>query len=234
MTTAATIINQALEYIGVSSVLAPANGNQQSRAFDVLKELFDSLPCDSIYLQMQRPATTSADLREPLYAKGALVKILGYELLPYFRKRAEAIDIKMYDEAKTMLQNKTRRPIRTSYDRTVPGQHYYIGDTKYQYTLYDERKEGEVKVYTMDFTSEASQRNTTVSSVSWSNIGSVNATISGEALSGSIATATATFTLSGHVTLQARATFANGEIYDGIFNIDVIDPESIYRDADYG
>lgn len=242
MTTAATLIDDALQFLNVSSHLMPADPAQQSRAFTVLKRLFDILPSRSIYLEMKRPLTTSIDLQEPGYATELLVPILGYYLLPYFNEELTPTRMELYKDAVRNLQRKTRRPIRTKPPSTLPRgggnsdyySHYYIGDNQYQYTLYDERKEGEIKIYTADFNSEASRRNTTVSTVGWSNIGAENATISGEALSANVATATLSFPICGYVVVKARATFASGEIYDAIFKIHVIDPESTYRDPDNG
>ena len=245
MTTAATIINDSLEWLGVSSHIMPVSPAQQQRGFTIVERLFDLLPAKNIHLQMQRPASVSADLREPKFSTEPLVHVVADYLKPYFPKHQLSLDkMQQIKDSYTLLRNKTGKPRRMSYPGGLPRgsgnlnwntcTYHYPGQTEYQYTLWDERKEGENKIYTADFNAEAAMKNTTVSSVAWSNIGSVNGTISNEALSSNIATAQVDFPSAGQVVLKARATFASGEKYDVIIRVSVVDPETFYRDPDHG
>lgn len=244
MTIASTIINDALQWIGVSSVIMPAEPDQQNRAFKTLQRLYAILPTRNIYLQMQRPATVNVNLREPEYATEALVHILGREVSPFFQVALTPLMESQYRESLNFLRAKTGRRAISKYGSDVPvgsgntnydcWAHYYTGDNQYQFTLFDEAKIGESKLYPLDFNERATYGNTTLSSVVWSNIGTESATISEEAISGNIATARLTYPSDGPVIVQARATFANGDIYDGIIQVRVVDPQSNYVDADHG
>lgn len=246
MTIASTLVNDALQFLNVSSGIMPADPGEQQRAFTTLKRLFDMLPSKNIYLEMQRPATVNANLREPGWSTEHLVVILAKHAAPYFQADLSQGQMELYDEAMNELRRRTGKPVSTMYPANLPlgggnllygdqWEFYYPGQNEYQYTLFDQRKVGEAKIYTVDFSTEADRRNTTVSSVAWSNIGDEDATISGETLSGNIAQTMLTFgQVPGLVIVKARATFANGEIYDGILRIDLIDPESVYLEGDRG
>lgn len=244
MTIASTIINDALQWIGVSSVIMPAEPDQQNRAFKTLQRLYAILPTQNVYLQMQRPASVGVNLREPEYATEALVHILGRTVAPYFQAALTQDHYTQYADSMNLLRRKTGRRAIAKYGSDVPigsgnsyytdWAHYYLGDNQYQFTLFDEAKIGESKLYPLDFNERATYGNTTLSSVVWSNIGTESATISEEAISGNIATARLTYPSAGPVIVQARATFANGDIYDGIIQVRVVDPQSYYPDADHG
>lgn len=245
MTIASTIINDALQWIGVSSVIMPAEPDQQNRAFKTLQRLYAILPTQNVYLQMQRPASVGVNLREPEYATEALVHILGKTAAPYFQASLTPDHYELYKDSMNLLRRKTGRRAIAKYGSDVPigsgnaqnyadWAHYYLGDNQYQFTLFDEAKEGESKLYPLDFNERATYGNTSLSSVVWSNIGAESATISEEAVSGNIATARLNYPSAGPVIVRARATFANGDIYDGIIQVRVVDPQSAYLGADHG
>lgn len=245
MTVASTIINDALQWIGVSSSIMPAEPDQQSRTFKALLRLYAILPTQNIYLQMQRPASVNVNLREPEYATECLVHILGKTVAPYFKASLTPDHYAQYSESMNLLRRKTGRRAVAKYGTDVPigsgnmqgcdyWSHFYSGDNQYQFTLFDEVKMGESKIYPIDFNERASYGNTTLLSVVWSNIGAESATISEEAVSGNIASARLTYPVDGPVIVRARATFANGDIYDGIIQARVVDPQSLYLDADHG
>lgn len=244
MTTAATLINDALEYLNVSSGIMGADPGQKQRTFTSLKRLFDVLPTQNIYLQMQRPATVNADLREPLWATEHLVVILARQVAAYFQAEFGFIQTEQYQEAMNQLRRKTGKPVSTSYPSTLPmgagnrdytgySYFFYPGQNEYQYTLFDDAKVGEIKIYTADFSDEASRRNTTLSAVSWSNVGDEDVGISAPAVSGNISTATITIgSTAGLAVVKARGTFATGEVYDIIIKIQINDPEGVYLGGD--
>lgn len=244
MTKASVLIDDALQMIGVSSHMMPADPAQQQRAFTTLKRLFYSLPARSVYLQMRRPASLTAEMREPQWATDALVAILADAIGPYFpgRQNNPAAAV-AYSQGLRMLQRKTRRPTAQSYDSTVPlgsGNYsygwsswfYYPGDTNYQYTQYDNRRSGEISRYYFDFTDEAQARNTDVASIAWENVGAERALVSDEQLSGSEASALVEFTRPGSVVIRARCTFTNGEVYDGVLQVSVTSPTAAYHYGD--
>lgn len=245
MTTASTFIDDALQFLGVSSYLVEADPDQQQRCFTTIQRLFYSLPTQSVYLNMRRPSTTATNLREPGWSTEYLVAVIAKNVVPYFpgiSLSPEKVDA--YSKAMAALKRKTARPIVTQYPSLLPigagnsmirkDWHFYPGDTQYQYTQWDDRNRGEQQIYYVDFEEAATERNTSVSSVVWLNIGAENATISGETLSSNLANATLLFPIAGNVSVRARATFASGEIFDGIVRVGVTDPESISRSADFG
>lgn len=246
MTVASTLIDDTLEYLGLSSYLVSADPNQQQRVLKTLQRLFYLLPEQSIYIPMNRPASTATNLREPGYATQSLIPILARYSKPFF-KAAQWDSIKEddYTSAMALLQRTTKRPRKTQYpdglpvgqgnnDRWFNDKFFYPGETQYQVTLYDNRNKGEIKTYELDFTDEITARNTSVSSVAWSNVGAVNATISGTSLSSNVATGTLTFSAPGLAVVRVRATLADGDVYDQVLNIRVVEPESLYRDPDNG
>lgn len=240
MTTAAVLIDDALQFIGVSSGIMPAEPDQQQRAFKILQRMYDVLPEKNIYLQLQRPATVAANLREPGYATECLVSILGKMCAPYFQAELTMSHETAYSEAMNLLKRKTGRRPQTQYPGTLPigsgnyqyGRsdcwHFYAEETQFQYVLFDQQNVGESRIYTADITTEATRRGTTVSTVVWANIGDVSPTISNEGLSGSIATARLTFGTPGNAIVRARVTFANSEVYDWILKVQIVDPEHTY------
>lgn len=244
MTIASTIYTDALRFIGEESPILAAEPEDQNEIFIRFQRLFEILPQQDIYLPMLRPASSSTDVREPEWATEALAQILARMVLPYFKgANWSPIHEESYRESKRLLMNKTSKPIKINYPSTLPRgsgnwdncfPFFYPGQDKYKITYYDNRFYGESKIYTADFTSESGLRGTTVSSVTWSNLGSADATISNESTSDAISTARLTFGQTGKVLVRARATFANSEIYDNLIEIIVVDPESEYRDADYG
>jgi hypothetical protein len=229
MTVAATIVNDALQFCGVSSSIMPSDPDQHQRAFTTLKRLFDILPTESVYLEMRRPSTISADILEPGYATEPLVAILAKWVAPYFQT---SVDPEHYENAIRLLRSKTRRKIETAYPDTLPVgsgnmeyslSYFYPGQNQYQITQFDSAHAGEAKIYAFDFSSEATRRGTTVSSVTMSNIGFISVTISGEALSSSLKTCLVTFNDVGNALVRARCAFASGEIYDSVLECEVSD-----------
>lgn len=242
MTVASILIEDALQLIGVSSAIMPSEPDQQVRAFRVLQRLYDILPEENIYLDMQRPATVQSNIREPGYATEPLVHILAKWVAPYFKADATFVPFK---ESMNFLRRKTGRTASTKYPAGVPigsGNtahgfnllHFYVGDNPYQFMLFDEAKVGESKVYTADFTAEASRRNTTVASVAWANVTGEVVAISNETLTGSIAKAQFTYSSPGNSEIRARCTFADTQVYDAFFKIHVVDPRGRWVDADHG
>lgn len=246
MSQASTIVNDALEFLTVSSGLMPADPGQQQRGFKSLQRLMDKMPTMDIYLDMRRPASINADLREPLWSTEDLAIMLAYHSAPYFDAELSMHKLELYQEALNELRRRTGKPVHTNYPGNLPigggniayggcFSHYYVGDTQYQYTMYDQRKTGEAKIYSIDFSSEAARRNTTVTSVVWSNSGSESGVISNESLAGSVAEAFVSFeNVTGEVVIEARCTFATGEIFDGIIRISVVNPESNYLGGAHG
>ena len=233
MTTAANLINDALQWINVSSGIMPAEPDQQSRSFKLLQRMYEILPAQNVYLQLQRPASVSADLREPSYATEALVHILGKMAAPYFQAQLGPLHEEAYQDSISMLRRKTGRIARPRYPDTLPigsGNYcdadtfFYVDDGPSQLALFDEANVGESRTYTADFNPEAQRRNTTVATVDWSNLADRRATISNQAVVSNIASARLTYGENGPIRVRARCTFANGEVYDWILHVSVVEP----------
>jgi len=78
-------------------------------------------------------------------------------------------------------------------------------------------------VYDIDWNVRVGKIGTTVSSVTWTT-DSGNATISGESLTGNVASAQVTTNSSGCSVIKAKATFADGQIDVHFFTVKVDEP----------
>lgn len=78
--------------------------------------------------------------------------------------------------------------------------------------------------YAVDFSSSATDRGTTVSSVAWSSEGSRSLTISNETLTDSVASADITSDWSGNGVVRVRATYASGNQESMYFHIKFKEP----------
>lgn len=81
----------------------------------------------------------------------------------------------------------------------------------------------------MDFSSSASDRGTSVSSVAWTSVGSRLITVQNEALASSIASADLSSDWGGYGIIKVVATFADGNTESVYLEIRFVDPE--YRNG---
>lgn len=81
--------------------------------------------------------------------------------------------------------------------------------------------------YSVDFSSSATDRGTTVSSVAWSNTGG-NLTVSNQALASGIASADVSGSTAGCSVLKLVATYADGNTESAYITITIQDPEYNY------
>jgi hypothetical protein len=225
MTICSTLVNDALQFIGVSSSIMPADPDQQQRAFTTLKRLFDDLPTKlQVYLPLRRPASISADLFEPLYATESLAIILGRHVAPYFEAELSPSKLELYDEAVKSMRWRSKRPTVKVYSGRLAlpqGEWFYPGQDAGQYTIYDSCRLDQVKFYEFDFSDEVSRRNTSLTSVTMESIGEADATISSETLSGNVKRFKVTYSDTGRVIIRGRALFASTETFDNILQADV-------------
>jgi hypothetical protein len=89
---------------------------------------------------------------------------------------------------------------------------------------YTQNKDSHQK-YTVDFSSSATDRGTTVSSVTWSSEGTRLVTISNEALASGVASADFTSDWGGFGVVRVRATYADGTQESVYIHIKFKDPE---------
>ena len=80
--------------------------------------------------------------------------------------------------------------------------------------------------YTVDFSSAASDRGTTVSSVSWSSEGSQQVTFANQDLTSGVASADISSIWSGNATVKVTATYADGNTEAFYFKVRVKDPDN--------
>ena len=239
MTVASVLVDDVLQWMNETSDMMPSTSSQQQKVFRVIELLFDNLPKDGIYLRMNRPASISANLREPNGSTLALIPVIAHYSRSYFRAKFTAEQQKEILEAKNYLCREYGRKRKTNYPSTLPRgsgndntyfwSYFYPGQDQYKITYWDCKHIGESEIYEFDFTPFATRQNTSVSSVVISNLGSENATISGQSTSSNITSARLTFPTCGSYIVQGRATMASSEISDIVHRIDVVDPE--YRDS---
>ncbi len=231
MTTVTQFIDDTLQWLGVSSYLMPADPEQQQKVWMVIRSMFDLLPQRNIYLQMQRPATTSADLLEPGWARLPLISVIAYYSANHLRVALDEQQVAEMDSSFAILRNKAGKPIH-AYENPYRNQewiYFYPGQNKEQIKFWDIRSLDESKIYPFDFTEEATRRNTSLSSVEVENVGVQDATISGTTTTGNISKSMLTFPYVGRYLVRARGTFASDEIYEIFIQVEVVNQESYYR-----
>ena len=232
MTTATVIVNDALALLNLYSDVLPADPAHQQRGFTSLVSMLHRMRGDGMLVVNQMPASILSDLKEPSWATDGLKFELASAVAPFLRA-ALTQEQEMYrQKAMQTLMNNAAPPVACSLPATLPrgsgnweyqDDSFYSGAVSFEYDIYDQRFKGESSTYYADFDYDATVRGTTVSSVAWSNQGSVSATISGASVSSNLATAVLAFPTAGTVIVRARATYANSEIKDFTFRIEVND-----------
>lgn len=84
MTTAATLVNDALTLLNVASAISPPDPDQQSTGFGVLKDLIESMHQDGIDLKVNTLDSITDELYEPESATMHLKRVLAEAMEPYF------------------------------------------------------------------------------------------------------------------------------------------------------
>ena len=232
MTVAATIVNDALAILNLYSDVLPADPAHQQRGFTTLVGMLHRMRGDGMRIVNQIPPTTLSDLKEPSWATDGLRFELAKALAPFLRAtmtmEAEAARV----VAANTLMRKAAPPIACSLPGTLPkgggnwnweSERFYAEVLDADYDIYGHQYVNESATFYADFDYDADSRSTTVSSVTWSNQGGVSATISGSALSGNLASSVLTFPTIGSVLVLAKATYANAQVKNYLFRIEVTD-----------
>lgn len=231
MTTVTTLIDDALQWMGVSSILMPAEPEEQQRVWRTAQALFSILPKRNVYLRLQRPASVSADILEPEWATFPLAVVLADLSAEFFRVDFTPRQLEKIDEMWGLLRNKAGKPIQAYYPpyRNHDFRYFYPGQNDDQIQYWDIQNREAIKTYTFDFTDEVTRRGTSLSSVAVTNIGVKDATIGTPSTSSGVVTSQVTFPEVGRYLLEARGTFASGDIYDIFIQVDVVDQANYYR-----
>jgi hypothetical protein len=232
MTTCKTITNDALTLLNLNNGILPVDPRHQERAFTTLVDLLKALRGDNVFLVRQIPANVNADLREQPWATKGLKEMVAREVAPFLQAK---IPPTLGDEGERILRNAARQPIGCSLPDTLPrgsgnawyGTYsawcwtFYSGFDWSDFGYYGQVNRGESDTYYADFDGDAVLRGTSVATVAWSVEGG-SVAISNQALSANLASAQLQFTTSGTQKVRARATYANGQVQDFLFSIEVV------------
>ncbi len=231
MTVATTIVNSALRLLNLNNGILPVDPAHQVVAFECLVDMLHALRGDDLYVVRQFPATITADLKEQSWATAGLKEMLAKYSAPYLQSM---VPDNIGSEGERILRNRARPPIACALPDTLPTgsgntghssfawpYRFFSGDDGVEYSFSGSVNKGESGTYYADFDYDATLRATTVASVVWSNLKSATAAISGAALSGNLASATLAFGTQGDIAVRARATYANAQIKDYLFDIGV-------------
>lgn len=232
MTSATTIVNDALALLNLNSNILNADPAHQERGFNQLVSLLHRLRGDGMRIVRQFPAAITADLKEPSWATDGLRFELAASIAPFLRGTVSDGFADIRAEAMRVLANNARPPISCqlpdnlpvgagNYDRLI--ETFFQPELDVEYEIYASVFAGESGSYYADFDYDADTRGTTVSSVAWSNQGTASASISGASVTGNVASAVLAFPTTGSVLVRARATYVNGQIHDYTFRIEVTD-----------
>jgi hypothetical protein len=231
MSSCKTIVNDALALLNLGNGILPVEPRHQARAFSELVNLLNALRGDNVFLVRSIPANINADLKEPLWATRGLCDMLARAVAPFLQATVPAT---LSDEGERILRNTARQPISCAFPDTLPrgaGNSWYGTYSAWSWTFYNgfdwsdfgyygNANPGESDTYYADFDGDAVLRGTTVASVVWSVEGG-SVAISNQSLSSNLASAQFKFQSSGRQKIRARATYANGQIHDFLFSIEV-------------
>ena len=232
MTTGTVIVNDALSLINLNSDVLPAKPAHQQRGFKALVDMLKRMRGDGQRVVRQLPSAIGTDLHEPSWATEGLKFSLAMALAPYLRQTLTNEQMLYGEKAIKTLRNRASPPIACAMPDTLPRgsgnyeecyETFFNGRLVVDYDVYAEGFVGESATFYADFDYDADNRGTSVSSVAWTNLGSTDATISSTSLSGNVASAQLSFTSEGSVIVRARATYANAQIKDFLFNVEVTD-----------
>lgn len=232
MTICKIITNDALALLNLNNGILPVDPRHQERAFSQLVSLLNMLRGDNVFLVRRIPPNINAELYEPPWATDGLTEMLCRAIAPYLQA---AVPASLGDEAERVLRNAARQPISCALPDTLPrgsGNSWYGVTNTWAWTFYNgfdwstfdyygKVNPGESGTYYADFDGDAVLRDTTVSSIEWTSVGSAVA-ISNQSLSGNFGQAQFAFSSSGLQKVKARALYANGQYQDFLFQIEVV------------
>jgi hypothetical protein len=101
---------------------------------------------------------------------------------------------------------------------------FYSEEDNAKYEIFDCVNVGEIQFFYADFDADATLKGTTVSTVDWEVLDNSGTGITNESLTGNVAKALLNFTAEGTTTFKATATYANTEVKDFLFKVQVIMP----------
>lgn len=222
MSKASEIINDALEYLYISSGLMGADPDQEKRAYKTLLRVLDSLSSRGIQLYYIRPASPVSEMYEPPWATEYLMLLLAKAVAPYFQAETGMQQVEAFDNAERVLLARTMQRVQLSYPEGMPmGLVGYGGDAIYASgpsgavadKAYD-MNVNEVRNLGFDYHNEASTANASLVSSTWESIGQLFVVASNPTFSGTRTEVTVTLpSLAGEAWLKNTVTFDNGEVY---------------------
>ncbi len=238
MSTAQTIINEALQILNLNNGLLPVDPRHQQVAYQKLVDILILWRGEGRYITPQIPASPTQDIREKPWAKLGLV----YETAFYTAAPLQVLDfpptagIAREMALKTLYVN-ARPDSSTQYPDILPigGGNEFEWSNSYQfygqqdninYDIYDTANQGEALIFYADFDADAVMRNTSVSSVVWEALDS-GVVISNQSITANVANALVTFSDAGTSRFKATATYASGEIKEFNFKVTVPSGNSI-------
>ena len=232
MSTAQTIINNALRLLNLNSLVKGVDPYHQQIAFQVLVDWLATERGKRIYITPQIPASVNSDLKEKPYAKKAIEYAVAYDLIAPLQVRTPPLNIveikrdsyaTLYVNAKprTSMQLPDTLPLGSGNQRYSFSFNYYADNDSTIYDIYDSVNVGDASIFYADFDAGATLKSTTVSSVEWTILENSGVTISNESLSSNLASAQFTFTGSGSQKVKALATYASGEKKTFMFSFQV-------------
>lgn len=235
MSTAKTIVDDALRLCNENSSVLTVEPEMQQQGFARLVDWLNLQRGDGLYLTPQIPATINSELREMSWAKQGIIFDLAFNLAPFIQtKEFSQMFFTVRENSLTTLYINAKQPTDQQYPETLPiggGNEWYnswsfrfYGENDLaEYQVYETQNKGESALYVADFDADAVKRNTTVSSIVWESLENFSVDITNEALVNNIAQAQLTFNGAGTATFRARATYANTEIQDFLFQVLVVD-----------
>jgi hypothetical protein len=236
MSTAQTIVNEALGLLNLNNGFKPVDPRHQQVGFQTLVDLLIKYRGDEIYLTPQIPATITAEINEKPAAKLGLVYDLAFYIsAPLQVREFPATFSALRKDALDTLYINFKPPTTQQYPELLPigGGNEQYADYAFRfygeqdltnYQIYDQVNLNESQFFYADFDSDATLKGTTVSSVAWEVLDNAGTQISNESLTGNTAKALLTFQGEGLTTIKATATYANSEVKDFMFNIQVVMP----------
>lgn len=236
MSTADTIVNEALEILNLNNGLLPADPRHQQVAFRVLNDLLIKYRADGIYATPRIPSTITQELNESPSAKTGLVyDVAFYSSIPLQIRELPINFDRIRNDSMRVFYVKLRPPTKQQYPETLPigggNEHsdtfsyrFYSQQDNADYQIYDRVNLNESQFFYADFDQDAVLKDTSVSSVLWEVLDNSGTQITNKSLLSNVAKALITFQGVGVTTFKSTATYASGEIKDFLFNVQVVSP----------
>ena len=235
MTTAKDIVNQSLKLCNEFSRILAIDPYVQQEGFTALVDMLVTMRGDGMYVTPQIPASINDDLKELPWAKKGIIYNLAESVAPFIQSSGFVPSFfQQFKKANNTMYVNAKPPTDQRRPETMPtgsgnndwcwwwSYEFYSQHDNTDYQYYEAPNKGEAYLYVADFDADASQNNTSVSSVTW-EVTQGTATIANITTTGNASQALITFTNEGVVKIKARATYANSEIrdFDFLFNVNI-------------